>query len=172
MKTAFVVYLILCAGYFIWRFVIAEEPLVFLAKGGGKRVTAVVKEIKPGRELVIEIDNNSGKNVVREIALSRELAVQLGVEPPQGFHEEPLTLSKEEENNKEASDIIENYNRENVRLVGEFSLAPDAKTLLSVPVKITGIVNGSIMFIYSEKLLLGGSISYFSVDLSEAPSQR
>lgn len=109
------------------------------------------------------------KNKIEEVVLSRDIVVQFGAAPPHGFREEPLALSKKEENDKETAGIVENYNREKIRFVGELKLVPDTKTLISIPVKDTSNIYGSVTFIYSKKFLLGGFTSYFSVNLSDAP---
>ena len=74
MRKVLIAVVLLLVGYFVWRFVVVGEPIVIMTKGGGKRVVATVKEVRPHSEIVIEIDNDSDKNRIEEISLSKDLA--------------------------------------------------------------------------------------------------
>jgi hypothetical protein len=142
------------------------DAIVFLSPAPTKRVTGVVKRLTPGKEIVIEIENDSKKNSVTEISLPRSLAAQLGVSVPSGFKEEALPLTEKEKTNKDSVEFAEKYNRGTLRWAGSFPLTPNGKSELIIPA--TGSfqnAKGQIDFRYEEKLGFGGSISFFRVKL-------
>jgi hypothetical protein len=165
MKISMIV-LVMVVGFVAWR-LLSGGGLILVTPASADRVTAVVKQVVPNKEIVIEINNNSKNNSVSEITLSRATAAQLGVSPPQGFQQEPLPLTKDEANNKETADFVAQFNQENLRWVGKFPLAPDAKSELVIPAKSTAQPTGRIHFQYEAKVGLGGSISSFSVNLAQ-----
>jgi hypothetical protein len=171
MKFLIVVGVILTA-YFVWRFVIRGDAVVLMLPDAGKRVTATVKRVIPDKGIVIEVDNNAKENRVTEISLLRSLASELGVSAPSGFTEEPLPLAEKEKNDKDAVEFVEKFNREKLRWVGNFPLAPNAKTDMVIPAKTATKLSGCIDFRYEAKLGLGGFISSFSVDIASQDTNK
>ncbi len=171
MKIVGIAVLILVA-YFVWRFVIRGDALVLVTPDAGGRVTAVVKRVVPDKEIVIEISNNSKANRITEISLSRAFAAQLGLSEPSGFRAETLPLSEGERKNREMAEYVEKYNKEEIRWVGNLALAPNAKTELVFPAKSASALTGEIRFQYEAKVGLGGSISWFRVNLAEQASNK
>lgn len=158
--------------YFAWRFVIHGDALVLVTPETGNWVNAVVKQIDPGKELVIEVTNNNKENRITQISMLRKLASELGVSAPTGFKVEVLPLTEEDKKNKETVEFVKKYNNENLRWVGSFKLAPNSKTELSIPATLASLSGGSIDFQYESKVGFGGSISFFSVSLaSQEPNK-
>lgn len=152
--------------YLAWRFVIQGDALVLFTPDDGNRVSAAVKRLEPGKELLIEITNNNKENRITEISMLRSLASRLGVSEPQGFKVEALPLTEGDKNNKETAEFVKEYNNNNLRWIGSFNLAPNSRTELAIPVTLMSLPSGSIDFQYEGKVGFGGSISFFQVSLS------
>lgn len=157
--------LLALGAYFVWRFVIHGDGLVLITPDSGKKVTAVVKRIDPGKELVVEVDNNSKESRITQIVLSRDLVAQLGMSAPAGFKEELLPLTEAEMKDQDSVAFVENYNRENIRWVGTHVVAPDTKGEIIFPITKAADVTGFILFQYEAKWGIGGSISSFRARL-------
>lgn len=166
MKIIGVVALLLLA-YFVWRFVVAGDPLVLVTPDTGDRVTAVVKRVVPGKALVIEIRNKNKDNRITQISMLRSVAQSLGVSEPSGFKVEGLPLTEDDRKSEETVDFVKQYNIEHLRWVGNLELVPNARTELAIPVTAMPPLNGIIDFQYEAKVGFGGSISFFRLDLAE-----
>ena len=127
-------------------------------------LTAIVKRVVSDTELLIEFKNNNQENRITNITLLRATASQLGISSPSGFREEALSLTEEEQKNQEMMAFVKEYNDENVRWVGDFTMPPDSKAELIFPAKSTSQLTGYIDFLYTTKL---GTTSSLRVNLSE-----
>jgi hypothetical protein len=172
MKVLGLIVLVIIA-YLSWRFVIRGDALGLVEPNTGDRVSAVVKQINPGKELVIEVTNNNKEHRITEISMLRSLASQLDVSEPTGFKVEALPLTEEDKKNKEMVEFVKEYNKENLRWVGSYKLAPISKTELAIPATVTSLPpSGNIDFQYEGKVGFGGSISFFRVSLdSQEPNK-
>jgi hypothetical protein len=167
MKKILIVIIVLLVAYFAWRFIIIGAPIVFMTKAGEKPITAIVKEVRANKEIILEINSDSNTYKIDQITLPRELASRLKISPPVGFREELLSVSKDEESNKEAVDFVAKFNSETLRWIGNFQIQPNSKSFIVLPVNNTTTMEGKIYFKYSVKHIIGGTISTFNVNLSD-----
>ena len=158
---------LLVLAYFIWRFVVRGDGLVLITSDTGNRVTAVVKRVVKGKQIVIEINNNHKENRITEITIPRSVASQLGISEPAGFKVAALPLTDDDKKSQETSEFVEQFNEENLRWTGSFTLAPDAKVELAIPSALASPLTGTMGFQYETKVGFGGSISSFRVNLAE-----
>lgn len=156
---------LLVIAYLAWRFVVQGDALVLLTPDTGDRVSATVAQIEPGKELVIKVLNDNKENQITQISMLRSLASQLGVSEPPGFKVEALPLTKEDKKNKETVEFVKEYNKDNLRWVGSYKLAPNSATELAIPATFSSLPSGNIDFQYESKVGFGGSISFFRVSL-------
>lgn len=171
MKIIGVIVLLLVA-YFVWRFVVAGDPLVLVTQDSGDRVTAVVKRVIPAEALVIAISNNNKENRITQISMLRSVAQKLGVSEPSGFKTEELPLTEDDRKNTETVDFVKQYNIENLRWVGSLELAPNAATELVIPATAVPPISGIIDFQYEARVGFGGSISFFRLNLAEQQANK
>ncbi len=165
MKIISVVVLVIVA-YFVWRFVVRGDGLVLITHDTGKGVTGVLKNVVPAKELLIEITNNGKERRITQISMPRSVASQLGLTEPSGFRVEELPLTEGEKKDKEMVAFVKQYNKDNLRWVGEFTLPAESKAELAIPAPAISPLAGSIDFQYEGKVGLGGSISHFRVNLA------
>lgn len=167
MEIAGVIILIILVvvAYLGWQFFLRGKPLVLVREASTKRVTGSLARIVPESELVIEVNNDAAKNTITNITVLRELASRLGLSAPQGFKEEALLLTEEEKKEKASVDFAKKFNWENLRWVGEMKLLPNEKTEIAIPAERTKGLSDYIDFQYESKSGLGGSISFFRVNL-------
>jgi len=166
MKIVGVVVLVLVV-YFIWRFVVRDDALVLVTQDTGTGVSGMVKRAIPDKALVIEITNNGKERRITQISMPKSVASQAGFSEPAGFKIEALPLTEHEKKDKETVAFVERYNKENLRWVGDFKLPAESTTEFSIPAISVAEASGSIDFQYESKAGLGGSISFFRVNLSE-----
>lgn len=164
MKTIAIGVLLL-VGFFVWRFVIMGDGLVFVGPASGQQVSAVVARVVPNQQIVLAVNNPDKEQSITDITVPRSVAAQLALSPPAGFAEEPLPLSAAEAKDKELVEFVEQFNRENVRWVGSHLLKPQAVSELVLPARKTESLSGTLQLEYARKVGFGGSISFFSVDL-------
>jgi hypothetical protein len=117
--------------------------------------------------LFLEITNNGKERRITEISMPRSVESQLGFSEPSGFKVEALPLTEAEKKDKEMVDFVAQYNRENLRWVGHFTLPAKSKTEFAIPASSASPLSGTIYFQYESKGGLGGSISHFRVNLAE-----
>ena len=161
---------LLLVGYFVWRFVVVGDALVLITSDSGQKVVANVKRVIPEQEILLEINNNDKENSITAISVSRQLVSRLGMSKPSGFREEPLPLTGSDRENRETVEFVENFNKENIRWIGSFALAPNTTAELAIPVTSASGLQGYIDFQYEARVGFGGFISSFRVDLAgQAP---
>jgi len=166
MKIIGILVLVLVA-YFVWRFVVRGDGLVLITQDSGTHVSGTVKRVVPAKELVIEIINNGKERRVTQISMPKSVASQAGFSEPVDFKVEELPLTEDEKKDKETVAFVEQYNKENLRWVGDFTLPAESTTEFSIPASRISKASGSIDFQYESKAGPGGSISFFRVNLSE-----
>lgn len=166
MKTIGIAGLLIVA-YIVWRFVVRGDGLVILTHDTGIGVTGHLDSVVPGEQLLIEITNNGKERHITEISMPRSVASQLGFSEPSDFKVEALPLTEAEKKDKEMVDFVAQYNRENLRWVGYFTLRAESKTKFAIPASSASPLFGTIDFQYESKAGLGGSISHFRINLAE-----
>ncbi len=157
--------LIAPALYLLWRSMQSGDSLSLSATAPGPRVTGRLKQMLPDRGLVIEITNNDRANRITQISVARSTASELGLSEPSGFHPEPLPLTEFDKRSMEMTEFVNTYNLENLRWVGNFHLPPETSIEMTIPAARGTLLAGTIDFQYEAKVGLGGSISFFHVDL-------
>lgn len=76
---------VLFVGYFVWRFVVGGDALVFIRSDSGQKVVANVKRVILEQEILLDINNIDEGNCITEISISRQLVNRLGLSEPTGF---------------------------------------------------------------------------------------
>ena len=157
---AVVVLVVVYLGWFVFTAVTSQAPVV--------KATGYTSG--DGKYLAIEIILGGIKRpaTIHEITLSRILADSLHASPPQGFEEKPLQLSKDEPANPDTVKFVEKYNKETVRWVGEFNLAPEKKHVINIPAPSANDGSGKLTFQYDERVGVGGTIRSFDVSINRS----
>ncbi|MDX2418624.1 MAG: hypothetical protein QNK19_14275 [Xanthomonadales bacterium] len=75
---------VLFVGYFVWRFVVGGDALVFIRSDSGQKVVANVKRVILEQEILLDIKYRRGKLYYR-VSISRQLVNRLGLSEPTGF---------------------------------------------------------------------------------------
>ena len=76
---------VLFVGYFVWRFVVGGDALVFIRTDSGQKVVANVKRVILEQEILLDINNIDEGNCITEISIYRQLVSRLGLSEPTGF---------------------------------------------------------------------------------------
>lgn len=163
MKYFAVIFLIL-VGYFIWNFVIQNKPIAIFTSNSSQNVFGNIKMPLKPNQLSIQIQNNEHDISITTIEISREIRDTLGLSAPNGFREE--ALKSEDDDDAELKTFVKQFNKENIRYVGNLNMKPNQKIELVFAINSLKSLQGKINFTYERKVGFGGSISYFSVQLN------
>jgi len=157
---AIAVLVVVYIGWFVFTAVTSKAPVVKTAGYASD----------DGKTLSIEIILSGIKRVatINEITLSRIFADSLHALPPQGFEEKPLQLSKDEAANPDTVKFVDKFNKETVRWVGAFNLAPEKKYIINIPAASANEGPGKITFQYDEHVGMGGTIRSFDVSINRS----
>jgi hypothetical protein len=160
----FILIAVIAIAYFIWHFVVQNNPIVIMMNDSGKRVSGNIIVPIIENKLKIEIDNNEHENFIKDIKIPRSLYNEFNIKVPDGFKESPLKHEKTDD--QEMIDFVDEFNKDTVRFEGNFELLPDEITTMIFLIKDDSNLKGELTFGYEHKVGFGGSSSSFSVDLN------
>ncbi len=160
------------AAFLFWW---SRNPIVFtVPEGLMAEVVARQLEDADGDELVVELElmGEGDSYRITEVSLERQLADRLGLSPPEGFREEPLTLEEEDRSDPETVRFVTEWNAENVSWVCDLEIVAGVPIVVRIPAANAGADSGVLSISYESVSVLGGHWSSTTLMLNEVAASE